>query len=210
VILTTPEGTGGGYDPIFHVREAGCSYARMGEHLRQRLGSRGKAARELAPGGWFIAALPASEQSGPHRRGLYAEVAADMNVVLAQWVGEGRIAQATADALVVPVWMRTPEEIRAPFDDADGSVDGLVLESVELFHLDNPYWDDDPQVFAEEFMRSCLAWGRPLFEAAFAREGDGGAHHLDDFLAEVRARVAAAPDRHRWDYLEALVVCRKA
>jgi XTP/dITP diphosphohydrolase len=32
------------------VREAGCSYARMGEHLRQRLGSRGKAARELAPG----------------------------------------------------------------------------------------------------------------------------------------------------------------
>ncbi len=50
LILTTPEGTGGGYDPIFHVREAGCSYARMGEHLRQRLGSRGKAARELAPG----------------------------------------------------------------------------------------------------------------------------------------------------------------
>jgi XTP/dITP diphosphohydrolase len=50
VILTAPEGTGGGYDPIFHVREAGCSYARMGEHLRLRLGSRGKAARELAPG----------------------------------------------------------------------------------------------------------------------------------------------------------------
>ncbi len=50
VILTAPEGNGAGYDPILHVREAGCSYARMGEHLRQRLGSRAKAARELAPG----------------------------------------------------------------------------------------------------------------------------------------------------------------
>ena len=50
VILTAPDGSGAGYDPIFHVREAGSSYARMGEHLRLRLGSRGKAARELAPG----------------------------------------------------------------------------------------------------------------------------------------------------------------
>jgi non-canonical purine NTP pyrophosphatase (RdgB/HAM1 family) len=50
VILTAPEGSGAGSDPIFHVREAGCSYARMGDHLRLRLGSRGKAARELAPG----------------------------------------------------------------------------------------------------------------------------------------------------------------
>lgn len=36
--------------PDFYVREAGCSYARMGEHLKARLGSRGKAARAIAPG----------------------------------------------------------------------------------------------------------------------------------------------------------------
>ncbi len=49
-ILREPSGHGGGFDPIFHVREAGCSYAEMGEHLRSRLGSRGKAARAMAPG----------------------------------------------------------------------------------------------------------------------------------------------------------------
>jgi XTP/dITP diphosphohydrolase len=49
LILRAPDGQGPGYDPIFWVREAGCSYARMGEHLRQRLGSRGKAARQMAP-----------------------------------------------------------------------------------------------------------------------------------------------------------------
>jgi inosine/xanthosine triphosphate pyrophosphatase family protein len=49
-ILTTPEGHGGGYDPIFWVREAGMTYAQMGQHLKDKLGSRGKAARALAPG----------------------------------------------------------------------------------------------------------------------------------------------------------------
>ncbi|MFN6133223.1 MAG: non-canonical purine NTP pyrophosphatase [Synechococcaceae cyanobacterium] len=48
-ILAEPDGHGAGYDPLFYVREAGCSYARMGPHLRSRLGSRGKAARALAP-----------------------------------------------------------------------------------------------------------------------------------------------------------------
>ena len=49
-ILTAPEGHGGGYDPIFWVREAGMTYAQMGQHLKDKLGSRGKAARALAPG----------------------------------------------------------------------------------------------------------------------------------------------------------------
>lgn len=49
-ILREPQGSGAGYDPIFWVREAGCSYAQMPEHLKAKLGSRGKAARELAAG----------------------------------------------------------------------------------------------------------------------------------------------------------------
>jgi len=48
-ILREPEGSGAGYDPVFHVREAGSSYARMSDNLRSRLGSRGKAARSMAP-----------------------------------------------------------------------------------------------------------------------------------------------------------------
>jgi len=48
-ILTAPQGHGGGYDPIFWVREAGMTYAAMPGHLKDKLGSRGKAARALAP-----------------------------------------------------------------------------------------------------------------------------------------------------------------
>ncbi|MFM9073302.1 MAG: non-canonical purine NTP pyrophosphatase [Cyanobium sp.] len=49
-ILHEPDGAGAGYDPVFYVREAGSTYARMSAHLRARLGSRGKAARAMAPG----------------------------------------------------------------------------------------------------------------------------------------------------------------
>jgi hypothetical protein len=107
--------------------------------------------------------------------------------------------------------MRTLEEIRAPFEAAGGLVDGLELESAELFRHDNPYWHDDPVVFAQGYVQSVLAWGGPILHRAFAREGEDRAPGLlAAFLEELEERVAAAPDRFRRDYVEALVICRKA
>jgi hypothetical protein len=134
-----------------------------------------------------------------------------MNRVLADWRRAGRIGTATVAAVVVPVWMRTLDEIRGPFEAGAGRVAGLELESAELFRLDNPYWHDDPAVFAQDYVRSVTAWGRPLLLGAFAREGEDRAPGLlADFLRELEERVADAPDRYRWDYIEALVICRKA
>ena len=66
-------------------------------------------------------------------------------------------------------------------------------------------------MFAREYVRSVLAWGGPLLHRAFAREGEDRARGLlDDFLRTVVKRVADDPDRYRWDYVEALVICRKA
>ena len=88
---------------------------------------------------------------------------------------------------------------------------GLELESAELFRLDNPYWDDDPAVFARSYVRSVTAWGGPMFLRAFAREGEDRARGLlAAFLKELEERVSDAPDRYRWDYIEALLDCRKA
>jgi SAM-dependent methyltransferase len=168
-------------------------------------------AMELTPGGRFIAALPASPAPCPERTGLYVEIIADMNRVLADWRRGGRIGAATVAAVVVPVWMRTLDEIRAPFEAEGGRVTGLELESAELFRLDNPYWHDDPAVFARGYVQSVTAWGRPLLLRAFAREGEDRAPALlADFLEELEECVADAPERYRWDYIEALVVCRKA
>ena len=168
-------------------------------------------AMELAPGGRFIAALPASPAPDPERSGLYVEIIGDMNRVLADWRRAGRIGAATVAAVVVPVWMRTLDEIREPFEAGGGRVAGLELESAELFRLDNPYWHEDPAVFARGYVRSVLAWGGPLLHRAFAREGEDRARGLlAEFLRTLEERVADAPDRYRWDYIEALVICRKA
>jgi hypothetical protein len=46
---------------------------------------------------------------------------------------------------------------------------------------------------------------------AFAREGEDRTRALvADFLLALEERVADDPDRYRWDYIEALVICRKA
>jgi hypothetical protein len=165
---------------------------------------------ELAPGGWFIAAIPASTAPCPHRTGLYDEIIGDMNLLLADWRRSDRIGDATVTAAVVPVWARTLDEFRAPFDAGGGRFAGLELESCELFRLDNPYWHNDPAVFAREYVRSVVAWGGPLLLRAFAREGEArSAGLLAEFFGELQERVAVAPDRYRWDYLEALVICRK-
>ncbi len=179
--------------------------ARMWERLLEMR------AIELAPGGWFIAALPASPAPCPERTGLYVELIGTMNQLLADWRRAGRIGAATVAAVVVPVWMRTLDEIRSPFEASGGRVAGQELQSAELFRLDNPYWHDDPAVFARAYVRSVTAWGTPLFLRAFAREGEDRAPGLlSDFLRELEERVAESPDRYRWDYIEALVICRKA
>ena len=166
---------------------------------------------ELAPGGWFIAAIPASPAACPDRTGLYVEIVGDMNLLLADWRRAGRIGGATVAAAVVPVWSRTLGEFRAPFDAGGGSFAGLELESIKLFRLDNPYWHDNPAVFARDYLQSVTAWGGPLLLRAFAHEGEArAAGLLADFLGELEERVAEAPDRYRWDYVEALVICRKA
>ena len=166
---------------------------------------------ELAPGGWFIAAIPASPDPCPDRTGIYVEIVGDMNLLLADWRRAGRIGGATVAAAVVPVWARTLGEFRAPFEANGGSFAGLDLASAELFRLDNPYWHDNPAVFARDYVQSVTAWGGPLLLRAFAREGEArAAALLADFLGELEERVAEAPDRYRWDYIEALVICRKA
>lgn len=196
-----------GYPDHVHEDERRAWRVAAERHWRCLLEMR---AAELTPGGWFVAAIPASPTPCPDRTGLYAEIIADMNRLLAEWRHAGRVGSATVEAAVVPVWSRTLEEFCAPFEQGGGRVDGLELESAELFRLDNPYWHDDATVFARNYVKSITAWGGPLFLRAFARESESrAADLLADFLGELEGRVADDPGRYRWDYVEALLICRK-
>ncbi len=165
---------------------------------------------ELVPGGTLVAAVPASFGRWPDRGGPYQAISADMDEILAHWRAEGRIGATALAAVVVPTWSRTLEEFRAPFSDQGGTFAGLTLEAAEIFTLDNPYRDDDPRVFAENYVRSVEAWGGPLFARALGLEGVGeSAELLQDLHDALVSRVAGDPQRYRRDYHEALIVCRK-
>ena len=65
-------------------------------------------------------------------------------------------------------------------------------------------------MFARDYVKSVTASGGPLLLRAFAHEGEArAAGLLADFLGELEERVSKAPDRYRWDYVEALIICRK-
>ncbi len=167
-------------------------------------------ADELAPGGVLATVMPASARSWPLMDGCYREISTDIDVLVTTWCADGRISDDTRRALTVPTWMRTPEELQVPFGEVGGTFCGLRLEQLELFHLDNPYWDEDPELFAARYVHSVAAWGGPLLARAFARSDAPRADALvDEFLAELARQVARDPARYRWDYTEALVVCRK-
>ena len=48
-LLSAPAYAGGGFESLLWVREARCSYGELNAAQLSRLGSRGKAARALAP-----------------------------------------------------------------------------------------------------------------------------------------------------------------
>lgn len=48
-ILNSPAYAGGEFESLFWVREANCTYGELNQEQLSRIGSRGKAARELAP-----------------------------------------------------------------------------------------------------------------------------------------------------------------
>ncbi len=168
-------------------------------------------ASELAPGGRLVIALPASSQPWPDGDRTYREVNADMNALLAEWHRQGRIGSTALAALHVPTWLRTQDEIEAPFGGLGGEFNGLVLEDVTFIHLDNPYRSEDPRRFASDYTKSIAAWLLPLLLQAFSLESaDAGPALARQFLAEFEERVALDPERYRWDYTEALVTCRRA
>ena len=111
-------------------------------------------ALELASGGRFIAAIPASPAPCPDRTGVYVEIVGDMNRLLADWCRAGRIGADTVAAVVVPARARTLDELRAPFDAGGGRVAGLRARERRALSSRQPLLARRPAVFARGYVQS--------------------------------------------------------
>jgi len=120
-------------------------------------------------------------------------------------VAKGFVKAEAAAGFYLPAVSRTEEEFRKPFNDA--SVPDLCLESVELIDMESPYWsqaEGNLDKFADLYTKGTLAFSEPFLTKNF------GADFIALYRAALKDAVVGDPDAFRRDFLEALLVIRKA
>jgi hypothetical protein len=94
------------------------------------------------------------------------------------------------DAYVFPVYERTIEEVRRPFDEELGS--RLHLEQVGIADVTNPArerfeQDGDARAFARDFVGFFRAFSEPSLRVALAPEGDA----IDELYRRLEDQIRA-------------------
>jgi len=147
-------------------------------------------AQELAPGARLIVnmmGVPSGGTAAGHALWRH------LRAVCSDMAAEGKLDRARVNDYVIPIYERTLDEVRRPFDDEIGQ--RLQLESLSLHAIANPaterYRDDgDPSAFAREFTGFVRAWSEPSLREAFSA-GDAVLAELYQRL-ESRLRDTAA------------------
>jgi hypothetical protein len=162
-------------------------------------------AAELAPGGRLIVnmmgigddGLAAGHDAWEHVRSVCADLAA------AGRIDDGRLA-----AYVAPIYERTADEVRRPFDGE--LAERLRLERLDLVAVDDPMTaryrrDGDADALARDFTGFFRAFSEPSLRDGLAL-GDDAAQDLYRRLAH---RIRATADAFRFDVTTATLVARR-
>ena len=116
---------------------------------------------ELRPGGRLIIVLPSLDEAGWNPLIALFDCA---NLVLASMVFEGAISEEERGRMLVPSYLRTPEETRAPFA-ANGKFAGLTLEDCTFSQIADGAW---AQYKREGRLEALAAARAGFFRATFA------------------------------------------
>jgi hypothetical protein len=163
-------------------------------------------ADELAPGGRLVLDMMGVPEDG---RAAGHDLWRHMRLICAGLSDEGRIDPDRLDRYVLPVYERSLDEVRRPFEEAVGR--RLRLEDVALRAVGNPMADrfredGDASAFARDFTAFVRAWSEPSLTEAL---GPTGAtvdelyrrlesqlrHDARDFVFEVHAITAVIERR---------------
>ena len=174
-------------------------------------------ARELAPGGVLLCVLPMYDEV--RRLSLFAQVTALNHRLVEEWVRDGTVAAAQAQAMAFGVYMRSQTEVTAPFRPRapDGAAvapealqpfEGLTVQHFEVQVLQSVHWQADAAAFAKAEVASLLAVVRPMWERALA--GSPRCHELIGRLVEkLEEGIAMEPEQYRYDYVVGTLLLRK-
>lgn len=136
---------------------------------------------ELAPGGRMVLDMMGRDATGAAGHQAWKLV----RELAEQLVDEGRLSSDALDGYVFPVYERTLDEVRRPFDQR---ATPLWLEHAALTDVNNPasdrYADDgDAAAFAQAFVGFFRAFSEPSLKVAIDPDGQA--------LAELYSRMEA-------------------
>lgn len=184
-------GPGGTGDALYFDQLTGAAAGQMADQAhRDWTHLLSRRADELAPGARMVLDMMGRHDDGEATGHLaWTHVAS----IARELVEEGRLDPARLDSYVFPVYERTLDEVRRPFDGTIG--DRLVLEHLALDDSVNPVWaayqeSRDLDAFAAGFVGFFRAFSEPSLVAAL--DPDGSA--LDELYRRLADAVRTSPD----------------
>ena len=149
---------------------------------------------ELRPGGALVVVVPASDR---HGRWSLAGLARQVMATLEEMARDGVLRPGELMRMLVPVYDRTLEELRAPFTDP---ALGLELEEISLDHVPDPIWeayrtDGDVQGLADSYSGFVRAAFGPTLVGALdpGRLANASLEFVNALDAGLRRRFLAEP-----------------
>lgn len=168
-------------------------------------------ARELRPGGKLLIVTPGDASEQRICDGLYDA----LNDACVDLVASGRVARAQYEQLTIPVYFRTLDELRAPFEGASSPVRQLFrIDRAETLEVPTPfiaaYRQGGPvTTFADQFTGFLRAFSEPVVHAALAKD-ESDRVIVDELYERVRARILAEPERYVFRYfLPSILLTRR-
>ncbi|MGD9723016.1 MAG: hypothetical protein AB7O59_17405 [Pirellulales bacterium] len=161
---------------------------------------------ELAPGGRLIVATPAREGQRCTCHGLY-DVVHDACLDLVQ---AGRIDRTAYEAVLMPIYFRTLEELLAPVQASSGPLAGkfvvekAVCEEVPVAFVEAYRQTGDLARYAEQFVGFVQAFTEPILRPALEPTCDAAT--IAAIYARAQERLRAEPERYEFHYLQAAVL----
>lgn len=158
-------------------------------------------ARELAPGGKLLIVTPGDAPEGRLCDGIYDL----LNDACLDLVASGRIPRTRYEALTMPVYCRTIDELRAPLEDLASPLHTLFrIDRAETLEVPVPFIEAHRHggplaTYADEYTGFLRAFSEPVARAALAPDAaERGV--IDELYERVRARALAEPEHYRFRY----------
>ena len=170
-------------------------------------------ARELKPSGRLVLVNFCRDEQG-HYLGNTGGINMfdNFNSIWQKYVDTGIITQAEYQAMTLPQYYNTVDELCQPLNDPDSEIHqaGLRLESIETAIVPCPFAESykihgDAKKFAHEYIPTIRSWNESIFFGALSesRPEQERRELIEAYYDEYRSQVADNPIGHRMDYVHA-------